>query len=98
MGINLGKPAGAGVLDHVHMHVVPRWNGDTNFMTVVGETRVLPEELPETAEQLRPIFERLARSSAERLSHSNSDGIDSTSQLHGLVLRVVVSCDHRSCT
>jgi ATP adenylyltransferase len=60
MGINLGKPAGAGVLDHVHMHVVPRWNGDTNFMTVVGETRVLPEELTDTARKLRPIFERLA--------------------------------------
>ncbi len=60
MGINLGKPAGAGVLDHVHMHVVPRWNGDTNFMTIVGETRVLPEELPETARRLKPIFERLA--------------------------------------
>jgi len=59
MGINLGKPAGAGVLDHVHMHVVPRWNGDTNFMTVVGETRVLPEELFETAKKLRPIFEKL---------------------------------------
>jgi ATP adenylyltransferase len=61
MGINLGKPAGAGVLDHVHMHVVPRWNGDTNFMTIVGETRVLPEELSETARRLRPIFEMLAR-------------------------------------
>jgi ATP adenylyltransferase len=60
MGINLGKPAGAGVLDHVHMHVVPRWSGDTNFMTVVGETRVLPEELPDTAQKLRPIFEKLA--------------------------------------
>jgi ATP adenylyltransferase len=60
MGINVGKPAGAGVLDHVHLHVVPRWNGDTNYMTVVGETRVLPEELPETAARLRPIFERLA--------------------------------------
>ena len=61
MGINLGKPAGAGVLDHIHMHVVPRWNGDTNFMTIVGETRVLPEELPASAAKLRPIFERLAR-------------------------------------
>ena len=60
MGINLGRPAGAGVLDHVHMHVVPRWNGDTNFMTVVGRTRVLAEELSDTAARLRPIFERLA--------------------------------------
>jgi ATP adenylyltransferase len=59
MGINLGKPAGAGVLNHLHMHIVPRWNGDTNFMTVVGETRVLPEELAVTAERLRPVFERL---------------------------------------
>jgi len=61
LGINLGKPAGAGVPGHLHMHVVPRWNGDTNFMTVIGHTRVLPEELPRTAEKLRPIFERLAR-------------------------------------
>ena len=60
MGLNLGKAAGAGVLDHIHLHVVPRWNGDTNFMTVVGETRVLPQELPVTADRLRPIFERLA--------------------------------------
>jgi ATP adenylyltransferase len=59
MGINLGKPAGAGVLDHVHLHVVPRWNGDTNFMTVVGATRVLPEELPQSAARLRPLFARL---------------------------------------
>lgn len=59
MGINLGKPAGAGVLDHIHMHVVPRWNGDTNYMTVVGETRVLPEELGASADRLRPIFTRL---------------------------------------
>jgi len=61
VGINLGKPAGAGILDHLHIHVVPRWNGDTNFMTIVGQTRVLPEELPEAAARLRPIFERLDR-------------------------------------
>jgi len=61
IGINLGKPAGAGVVEHVHIHVVPRWNGDTNFMTVFGETRVLPEDLASTATRLRPIFERLAR-------------------------------------
>jgi len=64
IGVNLGKPAGAGVLDHVHVHVVPRWNGDTNFMTVVGEVRVLPEDLSESAKRLRPLFERLAASPA----------------------------------
>jgi ATP adenylyltransferase len=62
VGMNLGRPAGAGVLDHLHVHLVPRWTGDTNFMSVVGNVRVLPEELPRTAERLRPIFERLARS------------------------------------
>jgi ATP adenylyltransferase len=61
VGINLGRPAGAGVLDHLHIHLVPRWNGDTNFMTVVGDVRVLPEDLGESAKRLRPIFERLAR-------------------------------------
>ena len=59
VGINLGKAAGAGVLDHVHVHVVPRWNGDTNFMTVVGEARVLPESLESSAQRLRPIFDTL---------------------------------------
>ena len=61
-GMNLGRPAGAGVLDHLHVHLVPRWTGDTNFMTVVGNVRVLPEELPRTAERLRPIFHRLSQS------------------------------------
>jgi ATP adenylyltransferase len=66
VGINLGKPAGAGVLDHVHVHLVPRWNGDTNFMSVVGEVRVLPEDLGETVKRLQPIFERLATKTAKK--------------------------------
>jgi len=59
VGINLGRPAGAGVADHLHVHLVPRWNGDTNFMTVVGNVRVVPEALDATKAKLEPIFDRL---------------------------------------
>ncbi len=53
IGINLGEAAGAGVLDHIHTHVVPRWNGDTNFMPVFGEVRVIPQTLHETYAELK---------------------------------------------
>lgn len=56
LGINLGKSAGAGVADHLHLHVLPRWTGDTNFMTVTGETRVLPESLEITWQRLSQAF------------------------------------------
>jgi ATP adenylyltransferase len=56
IGANIGRAAGAGIPDHIHMHVVPRWNGDTNFMPVLGEVKVINEHLQETAEKLRRAF------------------------------------------
>jgi ATP adenylyltransferase len=58
LGMNLGKPAGAGVPDHFHFHLVPRWNGDTNFMTVLAEVRLVPEDLRQSRERLRALFAR----------------------------------------
>jgi len=60
IGINLGRSAGAGVPGHLHVHVVPRWDGDTNFMTVTAETRVMPEEPRQTVERLKPLFQRFS--------------------------------------
>jgi len=56
IGLNLGKVAGAGVEDHIHLHIVPRWIGDTNYMTVFGEVRVIPEHIQETYGKLLPFF------------------------------------------
>jgi ATP adenylyltransferase len=56
IGMNLGECAGAGIAGHIHLHVLPRWIGDANFMTTIGETRVVPESIEETYRKLRPAF------------------------------------------
>jgi ATP adenylyltransferase len=61
IGMNIGRAAGAGFADHYHMHVVPRWEGDSNFMSVTGDTRLVPEDLNSTWKKLRPKFESLGR-------------------------------------
>ena len=64
IGLNLGRSAGAGLIDHLHLHVVPRWQGDTNFMPVLGGVRVIPEAMDATWRRLRPCFEALAAGGA----------------------------------
>jgi len=61
VGMNFGRVAGAGVADHYHLHVVPRWSGDSNFMTVTARTRVVPEDLDVTFDKLQPHFKKLRK-------------------------------------
>ncbi len=61
LGINMGEVAGAGIANHIHLHVVPRWAGDTNFMTAVGASRVLPETLEDTYARIHQEWEKLAK-------------------------------------
>ncbi|MCL4234005.1 MAG: HIT domain-containing protein [Deltaproteobacteria bacterium] len=65
IGINMGKPAGAGIDEHIHLHVVPRWAGDTNFMPVLGDVRVISEHIEDTYRQMKPFFEDFSRIDAD---------------------------------
>ena len=59
IGMNIGRVAGAGIDDHYHLHIVPRWDGDTNFMTVLSEVRLIPQELSEAYDQLKPLLAKI---------------------------------------
>jgi ATP adenylyltransferase len=60
LGMNLGRTAGAGIDEHLHLHVVPRWNGDTNFMPLIGGVKLIPEALDDTYADLRPRFDAIS--------------------------------------
>lgn len=78
IGLNIGKPAGAGIADHVHMHIVPRWSGDTNFMTALAETRVVPQSLDDTFKKLAPVMQEFVHKYLAQMLPSCPEDADKT--------------------
>ncbi|WP_298038316.1 HIT domain-containing protein [uncultured Desulfuromonas sp.] len=74
VGMNLGQIAGAGVTDHLHMHIVPRWSGDTNFMPVFADVRVIPQHLQATYDYLAPAFSKNAQAGGDGVNPAFGDG------------------------